>query len=282
MWSTTLVVGVDEERGLLSPTVHLCGRRGFADGVLHLELIDDEGVLHRLIREPLRPELIGTDMRLPTFPVPDGASPEEAVHWRWEIAVEADGIERIRWHKRLLGAVGLGPEGEIALPGPPEGPRSKLEEEGWGPEAPWNPRDSERLLARLLEEKLIDEGERDEVLAWRSLMGGTVERLLIGLDTISEREVLTRYAEVSGCEFVELAYRTIDPEVAALIPGDLARHHGLIAIGHRREMLTVAMSDPQLAPSELGFLYALAGGPIYIVVATRPDVLAALDRVHAP
>ena len=277
MWSANLVVGLDQERGLLSPRVHLHGRPEFERGALRVELIDERRALRHLARRPLRPEQLGTELRLPSFRIPFGVGAEEVVRWSWEIAVETDGAERIRWRRYLEGESRIGAEGEIELAGPAAELRPKVEDEGWGPEAPWDRRDSERLLLKLVEEGLIEPRDRAEVLAERVMTGRTVERILAERGLLSERDVLSGYAEVSGCEFVELARYPIDPEAVAIVPERVARHFGLVGIGFERGPLTVATSDPQRDPGELAPLYDFIGAPVYIVVATRPDVLAVLD-----
>jgi hypothetical protein len=280
MWSMTLAVEVDGEPCLFQPHVTVRGPRSFATGALLLELIDRRGVVRHVERHDITQDALGTDIALPSFEAPQGAGPDDVVGWGWEIAVESQGVELIRWRRYLTAPKGLTAEAEIDLPGAPEELRPKIEDEGIGPEAPWDIRDSERLLAALTAEGILDLHEQRRIRSESVLTGRTVERILIDRGVLGEREVLTRYAEVSGCEFVDLADYPIDPAAAARIPEDVAREHGAIGIGFSRGLLTVAMSDPQRQPWELADLYAATGAPIYVVVATRADVLAALDRVR--
>lgn len=276
----TLAVEVAGEPRRFAPQVSLCGPPSFAGGTLSLELIDGPGRVRHVVRQVLGPLALRTDISLPAFESPRGAEPKEVLAWAWEVAVESGGVELIRWRRNLAASDRLTPEAEIEIPGPPAGLRPKVEEEGIGPEAPWDGRDSERLMADLVEEGTLAPDDRDEIIFERTTTGTTAERNLIDRGLLTEREVLGRYAEVSGCEFVELANYPIDPDAAARIPEDVARRQGAIGIGFRSGLLTVAMSDPQREPWDLAELYASSGSPIYIVVATRADVLAALDRRH--
>jgi hypothetical protein len=280
MWSMTLTVEVDGEPRVFSPELCLFGPDSFTGGALRLELVDEHGAVRHAERRELTHSALGTDISLRAFETPDGAEPEDVLGWCWQIAVEAADIELIRWRRYLAASNRLTVEAEIEIAGPAAGLRPKIEDEGFGPEAPWDPRDSERLLAALAEEGIIGPDDRDEILFQRVTTGKTVERILIDRGVLGEREVLIRYAEVSGSEFVELTDYPIDPDAAATIPDEMARRHGAIGIGFRGELLTVAMSDPQREPWEVADLYARTGTPIYIVVATRADVLAALDRRH--
>jgi hypothetical protein len=277
MWSMTLAVEVDGTPPVFHPHVSLRGPRSFAAGTLHLELLDERAMHRHVERYAIRQDVLGTDIPLRPFEAPQGADPDEVVEWRWEIAVESGQTELIRWRRRLAAANGLTAEGEIDLPGVGGELRPKIEEEGIGLEAPWDARDSERLLAGLTADGILDADVPPRILSEHALTGKTVERILIDRGLLSEPEVLTRYAEVSGCEFVDLSRYPIDEYAAARIPPAVAQQHGAIAIGLKRGLLTVAMSDPQRQPWELADLYAATGTPIYIVVATRSDVRAALE-----
>jgi MSHA biogenesis protein MshE len=124
---------------------------------------------------------------------------------------------------------------------------------------------------------MISEADRNAVLAEAASSGKTAERVLVERGHLPERELLDRYAEVTGCELFDLDEYPIDPEAAALIPEVVARHCGLLAVGYHGEMLAVAMSDPQNL-DVVRALEAFADRP-YIALATRSDVLRALDRL---
>jgi Type II secretion system (T2SS), protein E, N-terminal domain len=275
-WSATLVVEVDEELRLLTPRVRVQGRPGFARRTLRVELVDRWGVVRRVARRALEAESLGAEVRMPSFATPDGASVDEVVRWCWDVVVEEDGVELVRWRRYLEVSARLGPEGEIELAGPPGGLRSKEEVEGRGPEAPWDERDSERLLMALVDEGVLAPEERDEALAAHASTGKTVERALIDSGCLSEHEVLSRYADLTGCEFVDLARYPIDPKAAETIPEELERLYGLMAIGFRGDLLTVATSDPQNVAA-LRWVDEFAEGSVYIVVTTRDDVCFALE-----
>ena len=277
MWSVALTAEVDGHPRLFSVQVCLSGPASFAGGELLLELMDERGYIRHLERHELPPDGLGSRISLSPFEAPRGAEPDDVLGWPWEIAVESGGVELIRWRRYLAAPDRLTAEAEIELPGSSASLAPKVEEEGIGPESPWDARDSERLLTGLAEEGILGPEERSRILSERAASGRTVERILIESGLLSECEVLGRWARVTGSEFVDLASYPIDPDAKAKLPEDVARRHGAIGIGFRRGLLTVAMSDPQRTPWELSELYACTGSPIYIVVATRAQVLAALD-----
>jgi len=155
MWSMTLTVEVDGEPRVFSPELCLFGPDSFAGGALRLELLDEHGDVRHAERSELAPSALGTDISLRPFETPRGAEPEDVLGWCWQVAVEAAGGEPIRWRRYLAASNRLTAEAEIEIAGPGAGLRPKIEEEGFGPEAPWDPRDSERLLAVLTEEGII-------------------------------------------------------------------------------------------------------------------------------
>jgi hypothetical protein len=275
MWSMTLAVRLDEPTGRFFPELNVFGPPSFAGGALRLELVDERGSVCHADRRDLRPDELGTGIALRAFD-----APREALRWPWEVAIEGNGIELIRWRRYLAASDRLTPEAEIDLPGSANGLRPKAEDEGVGPEAPWDSRDSQRLIAQLTQEGILRPEDAQAILAERALTGCSAERNLIERGILSEHEVLFRYAAISGCEFVDLEAYPIDPEAVGEIPEDVARRLGAVAIGFHGELLTVAMSDPQREPWDVADLYAATGSPIYIVVATRADVFRVLDRRH--
>jgi hypothetical protein len=277
-WSLSLVVEVDEERSLLMPRVRVGGGSPFGSGRVRATLVDPDEHIHITVGRPLRREDIGTEVRLPPFPFPDGVPAWELLRWGWDVAIHTDEIERIRWRRYLEVGTRVGADGEIRLAGPHRDLRSKAEDEGWGPEAPWDPRDSDRLLSDLVADGIVNEADRKAVVAGAASRGRTVERTLVDLGHLTDREVLERYAGVNGCELLDLEDYPIDPGAAARIPEQTARRYGLLGVGYHRGLVTVAMSDPQ----DLNATWAvhdLVGQP-YITLATRDDVLRALDRLR--
>jgi hypothetical protein len=276
-WAATLAVGVDAGERLLTPLVRVQGPSYFAEGTLRVELVDQRGAVRRVARCPLLAGSLGGELRMPSFTVPDGANAEDVMRWPWGIVVECDGWEVIRWRRYLSGTASLNAEAEIEFASSQDPRRAKEEAEGKGPEAPWDERDSERLLAVLIHDGELTERDRDTILTDRASTGKTLERALIERGWVDEHELLALYAELTGSEFVDLTECSIDPAAASLIAEEIALRYGLIAIGFRDDdLLTVAMSDPQ-HPRAVLDIEAATWRRVYIAVATRDDVLTALE-----
>jgi hypothetical protein len=277
-WSAALTVRAAERGRVLTPLLRVDGRASIASGTARVELVDEQGVVRRTSRRPLPARSLRRRMRMPCVKLPAGVTAAELTRWAWDVVVEDGGRELVRWRRFLMRQPSLNTEAELAFSGSRDPRRAKEEAEGRGPEAVWNELDSERLLAVLVDEGDLGERDRDDVLARRALTGTTVERTLIEGRWVDEEELLRLYAELTGSEFLDLSRCTIDPRAASRLPEDLCLHYGMIAIGFRGEdLLTVAMSDPQHPRAALE-VEAASWLRAYIAVATRADVLNALEN----
>jgi hypothetical protein len=276
-WTAALTILVSERGRLLTPLVRVQGRSSITRGTVRVDLVDEQGRVRRSSRRPLAAQSLGTAVRMPCLKVPDGANASEVVRWPWDVVVEDGGRELVRWRRYLMAEPALNPEAEIELTVSHDPRRAKEEAEGRGPEALWDKRDSERLLAVLVAEGDLSERDRDAILARRAATGITVERALVESGWVDEHELLTLYAELTGSEFVDLGECAVDHRAASLIPEDMCLRYGLIGIGFRDdELLTVAMSDPQHPHASLE-VEGVSWHRAYIVVATRDDVFQALE-----
>jgi type IV pilus assembly protein PilB len=82
-----------------------------------------------------------------------------------------------------------------------------------------------------------------------------------------------------GLPFVDLSEHAIDGSVVARVPGSVARHHVVLPVALDQGHLILAMSDPAnvLARDDIR---ARTGLDIKVVVATRQDIQAAIDRAY--
>jgi hypothetical protein len=274
-WTLKLVVEADEDRPALTPCVQIGGGTPFRSGLVLITLVDAHDAIRGAVQQCLSPDDIGNELRLPSIGFADRVLMEQVVRRGWDVGVETDGLERIRWRRYLaIGTAAFDDGAEITFAGPDGAIRPKAEDEGWGPEAPWDARDTDRLLANFVERGVIGESDRQAVLAEAVAQSRTAERILVERGHIGEREMLEAYAQVTGCELLDLRTHPIDPEAMAAIPEETAREYGLIAVGYHFDFLTVATSDPQNVKA-LRAIDTIARP--YIALATREDVLKTLE-----
>ncbi|MFB7890774.1 GspE/PulE family protein [Microbacterium sp. NPDC056044] len=74
--------------------------------------------------------------------------------------------------------------------------------------------------------------------------GPELQRLLVSSKLVTEGQVAEAIALHTGHRYVDLAEMPLDPNVVALVPGNLCRKYGLIPVDRRGERLTVGVLDP--------------------------------------
>lgn len=104
---------------------------------------------------------------------------------------------------------------------------------------------SDRILGDILvENKLINEEQLEEVLAAQSETGQMLEDILIAKGFVEERDVLDCLGTQFGMDVVSIVNVDITNEVLALIEEPMIRAYNIIPIRQRADVLTVATSNP--------------------------------------
>jgi hypothetical protein len=108
----TLLVRVDEGEGVLHPSVQVRGPSEPRSGRIRLELVDPDGAVRLTVKRLFPAEALNTELPLPGFAPPDGASVDQVLRWRWDIVLSGERSE-LRWRERPVPAEGLNPEAEL-------------------------------------------------------------------------------------------------------------------------------------------------------------------------
>ncbi|MFN2525063.1 MAG: type II secretion system ATPase GspE [Actinomycetota bacterium] len=132
----------------------------------------------------------------------------------------------------------------------------------------------ELLLAR----GLITPEQLDEARASAVQRGRSLGRILIELGFVNESALVSILAQQLGLDFIDLTEAQVDASATAMVPESTARRHNCLPIGFDEDgRLIVAMADPANVVA-IDDLRALTKRDIRAVVATKADVLAALNR----
>jgi type IV pilus assembly protein PilB len=132
----------------------------------------------------------------------------------------------------------------------------------------------ELLLAR----GLLTSEQLEEARLQAAQRGRSVGRVLIELGFVSEAGLVAILAEQLGLEFVDLSEVSIDPSAVGMVPEPTARRHNCIPLRvEDGRTLVVAMSDPANVVAK-DDLRAMTGKDVRVVVATKADVMSALNR----
>ncbi|MDP9395012.1 MAG: Flp pilus assembly complex ATPase component TadA [Actinomycetota bacterium] len=131
----------------------------------------------------------------------------------------------------------------------------------------------------LREDGLLTEDQLASALAEQERQGRSLGRVLVDMGLLTEAQLVAALATQIGLRFVDLTETTVDGSAVMRIPDHVARRHFAIPIGYEDGKLVVAMADPAnvFAVDDIRSLTKLEVKP---VVATRPDVLAAIDRYY--
>ena len=136
----------------------------------------------------------------------------------------------------------------------------------------------------LLEGGLVTTDQLTVAVGEQTRLGRSLGRVLVDQGVLTEGQLVAALAAQIGMRFVDLSDVQVDGSALARVPGHVARRHTAIPIGYEDGRLLVAMADPAnvFAIDELKQVAGGANGSIEIrpVVATRNDVLAAIDRYY--
>jgi type IV pilus assembly protein PilB len=135
-----------------------------------------------------------------------------------------------------------------------------------------------QLSQILLDEGLVAEQDLTRALEEQERRGKSLGRVLIEMGLLDESGLVAALAKHLGLAFVDLDDRLIEPQIACLIPEALARRHCIIPVTfdeHGR--LQVAMGDPSNVVA-LDDVRTVTDLDVVPLVATRPGILAAIDR----
>lgn len=131
------------------------------------------------------------------------------------------------------------------------------------------------LIDALAAEGLLDATEAGAVVAAKSDSKKPVSQSLVDAGLLSEVDLAMFLARFCGLPFVSVAGREIEPEVLALLPGDVAESCCVVPLSRENGTLTLAVADP-FDVSALDVVQARVGGAVRLVVSTRTQILDAV------
>ncbi|HVF21050.1 MAG TPA: ATPase, T2SS/T4P/T4SS family [Mycobacteriales bacterium] len=131
----------------------------------------------------------------------------------------------------------------------------------------------------LLEGGLVTSDQLQEAVNEQQRLGKSLGRVLVELGMVTESQLVASLAQQIGLQFVDLNDHPIDPTAAALVPDAVSRRHTALPIGFEEGRLVVAMADPANVFA-MDDVRSITGMEVKPVVATKADVLSAINRLH--
>ena len=129
----------------------------------------------------------------------------------------------------------------------------------------------------LLDEGLVDQARLTEAYEEHDRTGASLGRVLVEQGALTEPQLVRALAEQIGLQFVDLSDHAVDGSAVGLVPAAVCRRHTVLAIGYDQGRLLLAMADPSNVFA-LDDVRSMTGFEPRPVVATREDLLAAIDR----
>jgi type IV pilus assembly protein PilB len=134
-----------------------------------------------------------------------------------------------------------------------------------------------QLADILLERGLVDEAQLAAAYDEHQRVGRSLGRILVEQGVLTEAQLVEALAIQLGLQFVDLVDYNVDGSAVALVPPAVCRRHTVLPIGYAQGRLVLAMADPGNVFA-LDDVRSLTGTELRPVVATREDLLAAIDR----
>jgi type IV pilus assembly protein PilB len=137
----------------------------------------------------------------------------------------------------------------------------------------------DRLTEILIKNKLITQEQLNRALEEQKKKGGTLSEIITGLKFIKESDLISVLSEGLNFPLIDLKRFRLDPEIVKLIPRDISRRYGIIAISKIGDIITLAMADP-LNIFAIDHVEALTGYKINPIISPRQDILAAIESSY--
>jgi len=142
-----------------------------------------------------------------------------------------------------------------------------------------------RLVKKQLGELLIERGvitkaQLDKALKVQKEKGGLIGQVLVVLGFTKEEEIAQALTIQYGFPFLPLENYELSKNIVQIIPENVARQYGLIAVDKIGDTLTVSMANP-LNVKATEDIELLSKCNVQVFVSTMTDIGKALDKFYA-
>ena len=131
----------------------------------------------------------------------------------------------------------------------------------------------------LIEGGLVTTDQLAGAMEEQRRLGRSLGRVLVDLGYLSESQLVAALATQIGLRFVDLSDFPVDGSAVSKVSDAVCRRHTALPIGYEDGKLVVAMADPANVFA-LDDLRSMTGMEVKPVVATKPDLIAAINRYH--
>jgi type IV pilus assembly protein PilB len=130
----------------------------------------------------------------------------------------------------------------------------------------------------LLQDGLVTEDQLFAAFREHTEQGKALGRVLVDQGVLTESQLVAALAQQIGLEFVDLGDYPVDGSIVARVSGAICRKHSALPLRVDDEgKLLLAMADPANVFA-IDDIRSITGMDVRPVVATRADVMSAIDR----
>jgi type IV pilus assembly protein PilB len=131
----------------------------------------------------------------------------------------------------------------------------------------------------LLENGLVTATQLATAYEEHQRSGRSLGRVLVEQGVLTEGQLVAALATQIGLRFVDLSDFSVDGSAVLRVPNAVCRRYTVLPVGYEDGKLLVAMADPANVFA-IDDIRSLTGMDVKPAVATRADVLSAINRYH--
>ncbi|NQT23497.1 MAG: hypothetical protein HQ579_08710 [Candidatus Omnitrophica bacterium] len=131
----------------------------------------------------------------------------------------------------------------------------------------------------LLERKLITPDQLEKALEIQKERGGLIGQILVSLGYVNEEQIAHAITVQYGYPYLPLDNYDFNKEVVKIIPFNVAKQYGLVAIDKLGNMLTVAMCNP-LNIQAIEDIELLTNSKVQAFVSTSTDIESIIQKCY--
>jgi len=137
----------------------------------------------------------------------------------------------------------------------------------------------ENLIKLLIEKKFLTESQLNQALEIQKNKGGRLRDIIVEMNLIKRSEINQLLSQGLDIPLIDLKKYKIDPELANIIPENIARYYQILPISLIGNTLTLAMSDP-LDIFAIDHIQSLTGYKINTLIADEKDILEVIKETY--
>ncbi len=138
---------------------------------------------------------------------------------------------------------------------------------------------NKQLGELLIERGIITQNQLEKALAAQQERGGLIGEILVELEFVKEDEIAQTLTAQYGFPYLPLSNYDVNPDIANIVPGRVARQYLLIPIDKIGNNLTLAMSNP-LNVQAIEDVELLSGCSVQSFVSTSSDIKRAIAKYY--